>query len=75
VGGYKGSINIFVLKIKMLKHVNYNQKYVIDVGETMEERIILFNRREKDFGSRGKIRSLLSIKETECRTYGRRKYS
>jgi len=71
--------SMFYLKIKMLKQVNYNQKYIIDVGETMEERIIFLNQRErerereKDFGFIDKIRSMLSIKKTECRTYGRRK--
>jgi hypothetical protein len=39
---------IFFLKIKMLNQVSYNQKYIIDVGETMEERIILFNQRERE---------------------------
>jgi hypothetical protein len=70
VGGCKGSINVF-LKIKMLKHVNYNKKYIIDFGETMKERIIMLNHIyiyiyiyiyreiEKDFGSIGKIRSVV----------------
>jgi hypothetical protein len=31
----------------MLKQFSYNQKYIIDVGETMEKRIILFNKRER----------------------------
>ena len=28
---------IYFFKIKMLKQASYNQKYVIDVGETMED--------------------------------------
>ena len=53
----------------MLKHVNYNKKYIIDFGETMKERIIMLNHIyiyiytereiEKDFGSIGKIRSVV----------------
>jgi len=40
--------SMFYLKIKMLKQVNYNQKYIIDVGETMEERIIFLNQRQRE---------------------------
>jgi hypothetical protein len=48
---------LIFFKVKMLKQVSYNQKYIIDVGETMGERIILFNQRKR----RSLVRSAKSI--------------